>query len=238
MGEVSHLHIPKAILILALTHDLIGCSAAVAYLTPSVLARKNLTIAVGVMVEKILFSTSTSASASVSDSQPRATSVLLCPAKKKDGQRYIAHARKEVILSAGTVSTPHLLLVSGIGPKGELEKMDVKVVKDSPMVGKNLSDVSTSFSISYHLFFPVTFILTPSPFLSLFPYKINTIRTLTSPTPLKAHFLRAPHLPSETIRHMGSLHLQTPPHRTRPLPLVMERRRSTRSTRSRNSRLL
>eukprot|EP00656_Telonema_subtile_P012248 TRINITY_DN16159_c0_g1_i4.p1 TRINITY_DN16159_c0_g1~~TRINITY_DN16159_c0_g1_i4.p1 ORF type:complete len:432 (+),score=116.81 TRINITY_DN16159_c0_g1_i4:274-1569(+) len=49
-------------------------------------------------------------------------------------------ARREVILSAGAVCTPWLLLLSGIGPKEHLENKGVPVVIDSPGVGQNLQD--------------------------------------------------------------------------------------------------
>ncbi|KAL8688303.1 MAG: hypothetical protein Q9218_005754 [Villophora microphyllina] len=49
-------------------------------------------------------------------------------------------ARKEVILSAGALDTPKLLLLSGVGPKSELEKLDIPCVKDLPGIGKNLQD--------------------------------------------------------------------------------------------------
>ena len=50
------------------------------------------------------------------------------------------YARKEVILSAGAIDSPKLLLLSGIGPRKELEKQDIPVVQDIPGVGKNLQD--------------------------------------------------------------------------------------------------
>ena len=49
-------------------------------------------------------------------------------------------ARYEVILSAGAFNTPQLLKLSGIGPRKELEKFDIPLVKDLPGVGTNLQD--------------------------------------------------------------------------------------------------
>ena len=47
---------------------------------------------------------------------------------------------REIILSAGTIGSPHILLLSGIGPREELEKHAVPLVLDLPGVGKNLQD--------------------------------------------------------------------------------------------------
>lgn len=49
-------------------------------------------------------------------------------------------AKKEVILSAGAINSPQLLLVSGIGPKDHLDKVGVPVVHELPGVGKNFQD--------------------------------------------------------------------------------------------------
>jgi choline dehydrogenase-like flavoprotein len=52
----------------------------------------------------------------------------------------VAFATREVILSAGAVGSPHLLLLSGIGPRRELERIGVPCLVDSPHVGKHLKD--------------------------------------------------------------------------------------------------
>ena len=67
-----------------------------------------------------------------------------------------AYARQEVILSAGALDSPKLLLLSGIGPKEELDKYDIPVIHDLPGVGKNLHDhlwiklVTTQKAGSHH----------------------------------------------------------------------------------------
>ena len=50
------------------------------------------------------------------------------------------YARQEVILSAGALDSPKLLLLSGIGPKEELEEHGIPVIQNLPGIGKNLHD--------------------------------------------------------------------------------------------------
>ena len=54
---------------------------------------------------------------------------------------------KEVILSAGTVGSPHILLLSGIGPRDQLEKHQIPLIVDLPGVGKNLQDHLTTILV-------------------------------------------------------------------------------------------
>lgn len=62
--------------------------------------------------------------------------------KDASSPRFRVAARKEVILSAGSINTPQLLNLSGIGARAELDQFGIKVIKDLPGVGKNLYDVS------------------------------------------------------------------------------------------------
>ncbi|KQY06535.1 glucose-methanol-choline oxidoreductase [Mycobacterium sp. Root135] len=58
----------------------------------------------------------------------------------RGGRLVTAHADAEVVLSAGAVDSPRLLLLSGVGPAAELRAADVTVVHDLPGVGRNLHD--------------------------------------------------------------------------------------------------
>ena len=111
----------------------IGSSAATGYLNKDVLARTNLTVLLQVMVEKILFSQE-------HGSDPRAVGVEL--SASPIAPKYRVAARCEVLITAGAIGTPHILMMSGIGPSSELKAHGIAVVKDLPAVGKNLSDVS------------------------------------------------------------------------------------------------
>ncbi|XP_059159186.1 alcohol dehydrogenase [acceptor]-like isoform X1 [Physella acuta] len=57
----------------------------------------------------------------------------------KNGRKFRVHAKKEVIVSAGSVGSPQILMLSGIGPKKHLESLQIPVVADLP-VGENLQD--------------------------------------------------------------------------------------------------
>lgn len=54
--------------------------------------------------------------------------------------------RKEVIVCGGAVSSPHILLLSGIGPAGHLHSVGVPVTVDLPGVGENLHNHVTYFT--------------------------------------------------------------------------------------------
>jgi choline dehydrogenase len=65
----------------------------------------------------------------------------------RNGKETIVRARKEVILAAGALGSPHLLMLSGVGPAAQLKQAGVQPVLDLP-VGQNLHD---------HLFCPISF---------------------------------------------------------------------------------
>ncbi len=98
-------------------------SAATAYLRP-VTDRPNLSIRTGAVVRRVAFT------------GRRASGVVL--QHPGGGEEWLAAG--EVILSAGAVHSPHLLLHSGVGPADELSRHGVVPVLDLPGVGRNLQD--------------------------------------------------------------------------------------------------
>ncbi len=60
--------------------------------------------------------------------------------RTEDGQTDVATATKEIVLSAGAVGSPQILMLSGVGPRAELEAAGVSCVLDAPDVGKHLKD--------------------------------------------------------------------------------------------------
>ncbi|KAK3907123.1 Glucose dehydrogenase [FAD, quinone], partial [Frankliniella fusca] len=66
----------------------------------------------------------------------------------REGALHKIRARREVVLAAGAVQTPHLLLLSGVGPRRHLEEHGVRVVADCPGVGANLQN-HISFSVDF-----------------------------------------------------------------------------------------
>jgi choline dehydrogenase len=66
----------------------------------------------------------------------------------RNKKRYVVRARKEVILSAGAVNSPQLLMLSGVGPKKHLEDMSIPVIQDLK-VGYNLMDHMAVIGITF-----------------------------------------------------------------------------------------
>jgi len=60
--------------------------------------------------------------------------------RSADSPGYFASSKKEVIVSSGTIFSPQILLLSGIGPRAELEALGIDVKVDLPGVGKGLAD--------------------------------------------------------------------------------------------------
>ncbi|UQI48288.1 GMC family oxidoreductase N-terminal domain-containing protein [Streptomyces sp. HU2014] len=102
-------------------------SASVAYLHPHIEAgdRPNLRIMLETWAYKLELDGT------------RATGVRV---RTKEGDEILVEAGREVLLCAGAVDTPRLLLHSGIGPKADLDALGIPVVHDLPGVGENLLD--------------------------------------------------------------------------------------------------
>jgi len=98
-------------------------SASSAYLRP-VLKRPNLTVLTRAHSRRVVFD------------GLRATGVVF----RKDGAETLASAAREVILSAGAINTPQLLMLSGVGPADHLAAHGISLVHDLPGVGQGLQD--------------------------------------------------------------------------------------------------
>ncbi|EFX05262.1 glucose-methanol-choline oxidoreductase [Grosmannia clavigera kw1407] len=125
--------------------------AVTAYLTEKVLARTNLTIWTEAVVTKILLE-SPSAHTADPDVVAVAKGVRVRSGNGGEtGKERDVFARAEVILAAGTLQTPQLLELSGIGGRDILEKHAIPVVVDNPNVGEHLQDhavVCQSFEVA------------------------------------------------------------------------------------------
>ncbi|KAJ7235004.1 aryl-alcohol oxidase-like protein [Mycena haematopus] len=104
-------------------------SAATGYLEPKVIQRPNLDVLVNAQASKLVNFTGTGSAAAFGGVQFRNGASL-----------FVATASKEIILSAGTIGTPRILLNSGVGNSTELGALGIDTVLDLPSVGKNVSD--------------------------------------------------------------------------------------------------
>ncbi|KAH8246834.1 hypothetical protein KR032_001328 [Drosophila birchii] len=100
------------------------CSTSKAFIQP-VAQRKNLHVSMKSWVTKLIIDPLTKTATGVEFTKQR--------------QRFVVRARKEVILSAGTIASPQLLMLSGVGPADHLREHNITVVQDLP-VGHNLQD--------------------------------------------------------------------------------------------------
>ena len=99
------------------------CSAAVAYLRPA-MRRKNLTVEINALAHHVMFE------------GKRAVGVAFA----QDGRIREARARREVILAGGSINSPQLLQLSGVGPGEVLRAAGVEVRHELAGVGENLQD--------------------------------------------------------------------------------------------------
>jgi choline dehydrogenase len=108
------------------THKGFRRSSYRSFLNGKVRARKNLTIMTNTQISKVIFDGS------------KAIGVECLQKRGKTDLTF--HANKEVILSAGAISSPQILQLSGIGDEALLNKLDIKTIHHNPAVGKNLQD--------------------------------------------------------------------------------------------------
>ncbi|XP_023247391.1 glucose dehydrogenase [FAD, quinone]-like [Copidosoma floridanum] len=99
-----------------------------AYIRPIRGKRENLIIRPNSLVTKVV----------IDEKTKQATHVEYVDLKTKKTR--IAVAKKEIIVSAGAIESPKLLMLSGIGAADELREANIKVINDLPGVGKNLQD--------------------------------------------------------------------------------------------------
>ena len=116
----------------------IRASTSHAYLNP-VKHRKNLTIFSKSLVTKIIFK------------NKKACGVELT----RNNKNYSIYSHKEIILSAGSIGSPHILQVSGVGCRKKLKNTGIQVVHDLPGVGENLQD-HLEFNFQYRCKQPIT----------------------------------------------------------------------------------
>lgn len=106
------------------THNGRRCSTAVAYLNPA-RSRPNLSIITHAQVQRIV----------IENGQATGVSYL-----DRSGKEHVVKSRREVVLSAGAIGSPQILMLSGIGDAKQLKDNGIAVQHDLPGVGKNLQD--------------------------------------------------------------------------------------------------
>jgi len=105
------------------THGARRMSASRAFLRPA-MRRRNLTVITGAHATRLLFE------------GIRTRGVEY----RRRGRTFTAAAGREVILASGSVNSPQLLMLSGVGPAQELKGLDIEPLLDSPAVGRHLQD--------------------------------------------------------------------------------------------------
>lgn len=115
-------------------------SAATAYLKPA-MGRRNLEVRSGVLVHRLVFE------------GRRCVGVEI----EQGGATRVIRAAREVVVSGGAYNSPHLLMLSGVGPAAHLAEHGIAVVHDSPGVGRNLQEHPTG-SLEWWAREPVTFL--------------------------------------------------------------------------------
>ncbi|KAG9453193.1 hypothetical protein H6P81_006097 [Aristolochia fimbriata] len=97
---------------------------------------KRLTVLLGATVTRIMFRTKGKA-------RPVAHGVMFRDARGGKHRAYLTRkgsSKNEIILSAGAIGSPQLLMLSGVGPATHLRSLGINVLLDQPMVGEGMSD--------------------------------------------------------------------------------------------------
>ncbi|HWP01629.1 MAG TPA: choline dehydrogenase [Methylococcus sp.] len=169
------------------------CSAADAYLHPA-RSRPNLTVLTHAHATRIHFSGT------------RAAGVEYL----RFGVVEKAEAACEIILSAGALRSPQLLMLSGIGPRSELERLGISVRSDLPGVGRNLQD-HLHTRVRCEITQPLTFAPLPGVLkaAALREYEVNRSGVLASNFLEAGAFVKS--RPQETIPDLQLFFLMTLP---------------------------
>ncbi|MEO1428106.1 MAG: choline dehydrogenase [Cyanobacteria bacterium J06633_8] len=158
-------------------------SAATAYLKP-ILSRKNLTVKTHCLVTGLLF---------------EGKQVTGLTYQNQNHTKHQITVNKEVILSAGTINSPQILMLSGIGCAKHLKSLNIPILIDLPGVGKNLQD-HLSISIAYKCTKPITLANLEQPY-NLIKYLLFKKGALTSNIAEAGGFLK-------TVENLNRVNLQ------------------------------
>jgi choline dehydrogenase len=150
-----------------------------AYLEGEAEARPNLTVITGAHVMRVVI-----------EGEGDALTATGVDYRDAAGVAHTVHASREVILSAGAIGSPHLLMLSGIGPRRELEAAEIVCRHELPDVGKHMRD---------HPFVPMTF---HAPGIGV---PLNEIGLSMGPDVLRAPEGPLPADPAEDVHLIGDL---------------------------------
>lgn len=141
------------------------CSTAKAYIRP-IRLRKNFHLIMNTHVTRIHIDPATQQAIGVEF--------------VRNGKKHFVHAKREVIMSAGAINTPQILMLSGVGPKHHLQEMGIPLIKDLP-VGNNLQDHVGMGGLTFLVDKPVAIVQDRLPALATtFEYVLNERGPMTA----------------------------------------------------------
>lgn len=129
-------------------------SSATSYLGPDFISRPNLDVLINAQVTKLIQTGIVAGKPSFHALQyayPSTSKIISCPfallfcllqtpGTPLGFATAAVNATHEIVLSAGSIGTPQILLLSGIGPEADLTKVGIPTIVNNPSVGQNLSD--------------------------------------------------------------------------------------------------